>query len=144
MELWAGAEWDGNRELKLPGVDGTYRHRSSYRITGPIEWKHPVTGQTFLVYERTNPGRDGVKLQRFTINEEKSGLGRLYDARPGRSARIYSGGLKFPLGRWTQGETRQFIYKTYEDGRETSRAENITIERIDFTFQGIPHCLEFY
>jgi hypothetical protein len=97
VELWAGAEWDGKRELNMPRVDATYVHRSRYQIKGPTEWKHPVTGQTFTVYERINPGRDGVKLQRFTINQDQSGLGRVYDARPGLGTRMFSGGLKFPL-----------------------------------------------
>jgi hypothetical protein len=29
VELWAGAEWDGKRELKMPKVDAAYRHRSA-------------------------------------------------------------------------------------------------------------------
>jgi hypothetical protein len=41
VELWAGAEWDGKKELKMPKVDGNYRHRSQYQIKGPTEWKHP-------------------------------------------------------------------------------------------------------
>lgn len=144
VELWAGAEWDGKRELKMARVDATYRHRSSYQIKGPTEWMHPVTGATFIIYERINPGRDGVKLQRFTINEEKSGLGRVYDARPGLGTRLFSGGLKFPLGYWKEGETRKLLYKHYVDSRESDRAESITIKQIDFTFQGDEHCLEFY
>jgi hypothetical protein len=39
VELWAGVEWDGKRELKMPPVDGTYRHRTStYYIKGPTDW----------------------------------------------------------------------------------------------------------
>ena len=91
VELWAGAAWDGKTELKMPPVDSTYHHRrAQYEIKGPMEWTHPLMGQTFVVYERINPGRDGVKLQRFTINQEKSGLGRVYDARPGpRHANVF-------------------------------------------------------
>lgn len=144
VELWAGAEWDGKRELKMPIVDATYMHRSRYQIKGPTEWKHPITGQTFIVYERTNPGKDGVKLQRFTINEDQSGLGRVYDARPGLGTRMFSGGLKFPLGYWKEGETRKFLYKHYDGAKESDRAESITIKRIDFAFQESTHCLEFY
>lgn len=60
VELWAGAEWDGKKELRMPKVDGTYRHRNaSYQIKGPTEWEHPSTGRKFLVYERINPGKDG-------------------------------------------------------------------------------------
>jgi hypothetical protein len=98
VELWAGAEWDGKKELKMPKVDGTYRHRkATYQIKGPMEWEHPTMGRKFLVYERINPGKDGTKWQLFTINEDQNGLGRLYDGRPGRDGRLSSGGLKFPL-----------------------------------------------
>ena len=145
VELWAGAEWDGQRELKMPKVDATYRHpHAQYQIKGPVEYKHPVTGQTFLVYERINPGKDGVKRQLFTINQDQTGLGRLYDGRPGRDARLSSGGLKFPLRFWKQGETKKFVYKVYQDPQASDRAESITIKQIDFSFQGSSHCLEFY
>jgi hypothetical protein len=144
VELWAGAEWDGNRELKTPKADFTFRHRSQYQIKGPMEWEHPVMGQTFIVYERINSGRDGTKLQRFTINQKKNGLGRVYDARPGLGTRMFSGGLKFPLGQWKEGETRKFLYKHYEGSRVADRAETITVKQIDFQFQQSSHCLEFY
>ena len=144
IDLWAGAEWDGNKELKMPKVDSTFRHRSEYKIKGPMEWEHPVMRQTFVVYERINPGRDGVKLQRFTINLEKNGLGRVYDARSGLGLRMFSGGLKFPLGTWTESETRKFLYQHYEGTRVADRAETITINQIDFEFLQNLHCLEFY
>jgi hypothetical protein len=144
-ELWAGATWDGKTELKMPPVNNTYRHRrAQYEIKGPTEWTHPIIGQTFVVYERINPGKDGVKLQRFTINQDKTGLGRVYDARPGLGTRMFSGGLKFPLGIWSEGETREFLYKHYEGSRVSDRVESITIKQIDFPFQQTSHCLEFY
>jgi len=144
VELWAGAEWDGGKELKMPRVDATYRHaRAQYQIKGPMEWEHPTMGRKFLVYERINPGKDGVKLQLFTINQDQNGLGRLYDARPGRDGRLSSGGLKFPLGVWKEGETRKFIYQVW-GSKEAERIESITPQQIDFVFQGNSHCLEFY
>jgi hypothetical protein len=144
VELWAGAEWDGKRELTMPKVEGTYRHRTAtYQIKGPTEWKHPRTEQTFVVYERFNPSRDGDKWQIFTVNEDQSGLGRLFDGRPGRDPRTYSGGLKFPLGLWKEAETKWFVYRV-SDSRETQRTETITIKKIDFAFENTPHCLEFY
>jgi hypothetical protein len=146
VELWAGTDWDGKFELKMPVVDGTYRHRTStYYIKGPTEWKHPVTGQTALVYERINPGRnkDDDKSQLFTINQDQTGLGRLFDGRPGRDTRTYSGGLKFPLGLWKENETKSFVYKVW-DTSETERTESITLKQMNFTYQGAPHCLEIY
>ena len=144
VELWAGAEWDGKKELKMPKVDGTYRHRkATYQIKGPMEWEHPTMGRKFLVYERINPGKDGTKWQLFTINEDQNGLGRLYDGRPGRDGRLSSGGLKFPLGLWKEGETRKFTYQVWQS-KEAERVESITIQQINFVFEGNWHCLEFY
>ena len=146
VELWTGTEWDGKRELKMPPVDGTYRHRTStYYIKGPTDWKHPVTGQTSTIYERINPDerRGEDKTQLFTINQDQTGLGRLFDGRPGRDTRTYSGGLKFPLGLWKEGESKSFTYKVW-DTSETERVETITIQRMDFSYQGTPHCLEIY
>ena len=144
VELWAGAEWDGNHELKMPKVDATYRHRNAtYYIKGALEWKHPATDEVVKVYERTNPGRDGVKLQIFAINQEQNGLGRLFDGRPHRDTRTSSGGLKFPLGRWRERETRALHYRVWDSSKETGRTETITINKIDFVYQDSPYCLEF-
>jgi hypothetical protein len=145
VELWAGAEWNGRRELETPKVDGKYRHNhSAYSIKGPTEWKHSATGQTHAVYERINPQNGGPKWQLFVINEERTGLGRLYDGRPNQDTRTSSGGLKFPLGLWKEGETKKFAYKVYEGSRDSERVESITIKQIDFTMGNDKHCLEFY
>jgi hypothetical protein len=144
VELWSGAEWDGKRELKIAKVDASYRHRSSYQIKGPTEWKHPVTGQMYTVYERISPEKVGAKWQLFTINQEQSGLGRVYDARGRLGTRTMSGGLKFPLGFWKEGETRKFLYTHYDGPKESGRVEFITIKQIDFTSLGNAHCQEFH
>ena len=126
-------------------VDGNYRLRTAaYSIRGPTEWMHPATGQNHSVYERINPGSNGTKWQIFVINEERTGLGRLYDGRPNRETRTYSGGLKFPLGLWKEGETRKFAYTVYEGARQSTRVETVTIQQIDFTMGNDQHCLEFY
>jgi hypothetical protein len=101
-------------------------------------------GEIAIVYERTNPGKDGVKLQLFTINQEQTGLGRLFDGRPGRDTRTASGGLKFPVGLWKEGESKSLIYKVWDSTKEGQRKEEITIKKINFTFNDVPHCLEFY
>jgi hypothetical protein len=145
VELWAGAEWNGGRDLEMPKVDGNYRHNSAaYSIRGPTEWKHSATGQTHFVYERINPQRGGPKWQLFVVNEERTGLGRLYDGRPNQDTRTFSGGLKFPLGLWKEGETKKFAYKVYEGSRDSERVESITIKQIDFSMGNDKHCLEFY
>jgi hypothetical protein len=143
VELWTGAQWDGGRELAMKSVDGTYNHRKTvYLIKGPVEWKHPVTGDTYSVYERLNPGA-GDKKQLFTVNPEKSGLGRVYDARPEFGLRTFSGGLKFPLGIWKEGETRKLEYRHFADTRESKRTETLTLRRIDFAYGGAQHCIDF-
>ena len=98
VELWTGAEWDGSKDLKMSKAEMRFGNRLNKDIKGPMEWKHPVTGETLIVYERTNEQRDGVKSQLFAINEEKTGLGRVYDSRDDLGTRTFSGGLKFPLG----------------------------------------------
>ena len=74
VELWTGAEWDGKKELKMSNAETRFGDRLNKDIKGPIEWKHPMTGATLVVYERTNQERDGVKSQLFAMNEEKTGL----------------------------------------------------------------------
>jgi hypothetical protein len=39
-----------------------------------------------------------------------------------------SGGLKFPLGSWKEGETRKFIYQVWQS-KESERVESITIQK---------------
>ncbi|HEY2990415.1 MAG TPA: hypothetical protein VGL11_22055 [Candidatus Binatia bacterium] len=144
VELWTGSEWDGARELKMTSADTRFGDRAQKNIKGPTEWKHPVTGETLLVYERTNQEKTGLKVELFAINEAKNGLGRVYDSRTAFGTRTFSGGLKFPLGYWKQGETRQLTEKRYEGRKAETRTESITIKQLDFTHQGAPHCLEFY
>jgi hypothetical protein len=143
VELWTGAEWDGRKELKMSNAELRFGDRLNKDIKGPMEWKHPMTGKTLVVYERINQERDGIKSQLFAMNEEKTGLGRVYDSRTEFGVRTFSGGLKFPLGYWEQGETKQVVETRYEGSRVDSRIESITIKQLDFIYQGSPHCLEF-
>jgi hypothetical protein len=143
VELWTGAEWDGKKELKMSNAETRFGDRLNKDIKGPIEWKHPMTGATLVVYERTNQERDGVKSQLFAMNEEKTGLGRVYDSRTELGMRTFSGGLKFPLGYWKQGETKQVVETRYEGSRIETRIESIKITQLDFTYRETPHCLEF-
>lgn len=143
VELWTGAQWDGGRDLAMKSVDATYNHRKTvFHIKGPLEWKHPVTGDTYTVYDRLNAGA-GDKKQLFTINPEKSGLGRVYDARVQFGLRTFSGGLKFPLGVWKEGETRVYTYRHFAETRETKRTETLTLRHIDFAHDGAQHCIDF-
>jgi hypothetical protein len=143
VELWTGSEWDGGKELKLSKAQLRFGERQNKDIKGPMEWRHPVTGETLLVYERTNQQRGGVKAQLFAMNAEKNGLGRVLDVRDDLGTRAFSGGLKFPLGYWKQGETKEISETRYEGSRVDTRIEAISIKQLDFTFKGTPHCLEF-
>ncbi|HEY1267681.1 MAG TPA: hypothetical protein VGH16_10525 [Candidatus Binatia bacterium] len=143
VELWTGAEWDGARELKMTRAETRFGDRGQKDIKGPVEWKHPNTGETLPVYERTNQEKSGVKVEFFAINEAKNGLGRVYDSRATLGTRTFTGGLKFPLGYWKQGEARKFSEKRYGDSKIDTRVEWITITKLDFTYNGAPHCLEF-
>ena len=143
VELWTGAEWDGRKELNMSKAELRFGDRLNKDIKGPMEWKHPMTGETLVVYERINQERDGIKSQLFAMNQEKTGLGRVYDSRTEFGVRTFSGGLKFPLGYWQQGETKQVVETRYEGSRVDSRIESITIKQLDFTYQGSPPCLEF-
>ncbi len=135
VELWTGEPWDGARELNASRADTRFGDRSNKQIKGPTEWKHPVTGETLLVYERRNQEKQGVKVQLFAINEAKNGLGRVYDSRSEFGTRTFSGGLKFPLGYWQQGETRQLEEKRYEGAKAETRIESITITQLDFNYR---------
>ena len=96
--------------------------------------KGPTTWNGFQVYERLN--RD--KLQLFAIRDDRTGLGRVFDSRyPQLGCR---GEVKFPLGRWKQGEVREYQL----DCARGKRPLKVTIEEIDFVYDGVPHSLRFH
>ena len=92
VELWTGENWDGKKQLTMSSAETRFGDRLNKDIKGPMEWKHPMTGETLVVYERTNQERDGVQLQLFAMNEEKTGLGRVYDSRTELGMRTFTGG----------------------------------------------------
>lgn len=143
VELWTGSEWDGSKEVNMSKAQLRFGDRQNKDIKGPMEWQHPVTGETLHVYERTNQQRGGVKAQLFAVNQEKTGLGRVLDVRDDLGTRTFSGGLKFPVGYWKQGETKQVVETRYQGSRVDTRIESITIKQLDFAYKGTPHCLEF-
>jgi hypothetical protein len=92
VELWTGENWDGKKQLTMSSAETRFGDRLNKDIKGSMEWKHPMTGETLVVYERTNQERDGVQLQLFAMNEEKTGLGRVYDSRTELGMRTFTGG----------------------------------------------------
>jgi hypothetical protein len=135
IELWTGASWDGNRELRMTPANLSFGKRGEKRIVGPVAWKRPGTGETIEVYERDNRG----KKQLFALSSRRDGLGRVFDS---RYARDCVDEVKFPLGLWKEGETRVFDVSC-NDGRLRRRIE-LTIEKLDFSYEGVPHSLQFH
>jgi len=156
VELWTGTSWDGTNKFNWPTVDAEYRHldiagSKNYRIVGPFKWEQ-ADAAGFMFYERTNPAvKDGQslkeeKLQLFTINKEKTGLGRVYDSRANRK---FSAGLKFPLGYWTAGKknSKSVKFHQYNGLKPQLREERIAMTEIDYVFttgkEKYPHCIKF-
>ena len=134
VELWTGAAWDGNRELKLAPANLTFGKRGEKRISGPMAWKRP-DGETVQVYERDNRG----KKQLFALSSRGDGLGRVFDS---RYARDCVDEVKFPLGLWKEGETRVFDVSC--NGGRLKRRIELTIEKLDFSYEGVAHSLQFH
>jgi hypothetical protein len=128
VELWTGAPWDGAQEIRMAAVSIEFGRRGDKNIKGPTTWNG------IQVYERLNKD----KLQLFAIRDDRTGLGRVFDSRyPQLGCR---GEVKFPLGRWRQGEVREY---QLDCGRAT-RSLKVTIEEIDFVHDGVPHSLRFH
>lgn len=128
VELWTGAPWDGTREIRMAPAALEFGRRGDKSIKGPTTWNG------MQVYERVN--RD--KLQRFTIRDDRTGLGRVFDSR--RPQFACHGEVKFPLGDWKQGEVREYQL----DCAGAKRSLKVTIEEIDFVHDGVPHSLRFH
>jgi hypothetical protein len=135
IELWTGGEWDGSAELRMTPAKLSFGRRGEKRITGPVAWTRPATGEAMQVYERNNKG----KKQLFALSSRSDGLGRVFDSRYERDC---VDEVKFPLGLWKEGETRVFDVSC-NNGKLRRKIE-LTIERIDFAYNGVPHSLQFH
>ena len=129
VELWTGAPWDGTQEIRMAPAALDFGRRGDKSIRGPTTWNG------FQVYERLS----GDKLQRFAIRDDQTGLGRVFDSRFQHSCH---GEVKFPLGRWKQGEVREYWLDCERSNRP--RPLKVTIEEIDFVHDGVPHSLRFH
>jgi len=128
VELWAGASWDGTQEIRMAAAALEFGRRGDKSIKGPTTWNG------IQVYERLN--RD--KLQRFAIRDDRTGLGRVFDSR----YPTCFGEVKFPLGRWKQGEVREYQLDCARS--KWPQPLKVTIEEIDFVYDGVPHSLRFH
>ncbi|MBI3637182.1 MAG: hypothetical protein HY216_13390 [Candidatus Rokubacteria bacterium] len=142
-ELYAGAPWDGARELALRPMAATRTPREPVdhppiTIMAPVPWPGDPA---IPALRRVRTGRrTGTIEQWFVINERGDGLGRLTDSRKG-AVRLDEC-FKFPIGVWTQGETRR------------CRDSVIVIRDLDFVYPNldgrwpstvscVPHSLRF-
>jgi hypothetical protein len=132
VELFTGSEWDGTQAIRLAPAKLEFGRRNEKSIVGPMDWLPPNAASPIQVYERIN--RD--KRQLFAVREDQTGIGRVLDSR----GALCLGESKFPLGFWKQGEVRD--YQVY--CRTDVRPLRITIEQIDFTYDGVPHSLRFH
>jgi len=87
------------------------------------------------IYERHNKG----KKQLFALSSRGDGLGRVFDSRYGRDC---VDEVKFPLGLWKDGETRVFDVSC--NNGTLRRQIELTIEKINFVYDRVPHSLQFH
>jgi hypothetical protein len=144
IALWSGAEWAGERVIALNAVDSTFGKRDHKEIQGPIQWKHPVTGETLWVYERRNNTTKGLKRQLFTVNPDGTGLAKVFDERPDQPTRYFStNAVLFPLGSWHKGEKRTFTFEEYVDGKREKRTALVYIRRLSFTYKKVKYAMKY-
>lgn len=144
MQLIVPGTWDGTRRIDLPIADGTDSEGTVW--SGPQEWRNPYTGQTLTVYDRRRvTKREGSVEQKMAVRVDGSAVGRVYDSRFG--GLVCDQEAKFPVGVWKQNEVRTFDYVclTARGGKvvERRRTARITIEELDYEYNGVPHSLRF-
>jgi hypothetical protein len=130
VELWTAASWDGTQEIRMGPAAHVYGRRGDNYIKGPMVWNG------IEIYEKLSRGDI---LQRFALREDRTGLGRVFDSRS-RSLGCRNE-VKFPLGRWKQGEVREYELPC---DRGNNLPLKVTIEEIDFVYDGVPHSLRFH
>ena len=140
MQLIVPGRWTGERVIDHPPANFT--DPGGDRWSGPSGDTDALSGLPIQVYNRERRDRQGYVGQKFSVRTERDGLGRVYDSRFGKIR--CSGEIKFPLGVWRQGETRENEYVCFSEGKSpVKRANTIIIEKIDFPCRGVDHCLQF-
>lgn len=139
------ATWSGDTRADVsqawPKIDVTNGSRT---IRGPMDWRHPATGQTIKVYERRNREKDGSeKIQLFTIRPDGAALARVFDRRPGQPDRVFVDDAFFPLGTWRDGEKRTFEMTEYTGKKGTKRRVMLEMKDVNFTYQGHANSTRF-
>ncbi len=137
FELWSGVPGStfGERIDKTVG---------SRRISGPRNWRHPVTGETLPIYIRENRERRGVRIQYLTMNNDGTALARVFDRRPGQTHdRYFINDAFVPMGRWRDGTRRSYTMTQVQAGRSERFALSIRMLRSDFVFEGRAGSMEY-
>jgi hypothetical protein len=139
-ELWAGAATAG--EGGLPKVD-VRSGDGRVTIRGTLEIRHPVDGRPIRSYERIALLAQGRKRQILTITQDRAGLGRVLDQRPGLPERRFTGDVVFPLGVWAEGEVREFEATEFTLFGPARRLITLEILQLDHVHAGVAHSLNY-
>ena len=144
VELWSGEPWRGKMQIVMTPANFRYGSRGHKLNKGPMQWRHPETRQQLSVYERINETTKGTKRQLFTVNENGTGLAKVFDSRPNRSTRFQStNAVLFPLGWWKKGERREFVFDEFVDGKRYRRKATVRMRRLSFTYKGVEHAMKY-
>ena len=139
LQLIIGGVWNGERTITYPvGTFGELVEHGSIWV-GPRAWTHPKTGEGLTVYDRSRGGHGMVTDQIFAVRRDRTAIGRVADNRFGITACDQE--AKYPLGPWTQGETRSFEYICWYGDRSRTKITTLTIRDIDFNYGGFKHAL---
>jgi hypothetical protein len=139
LQLIIGGEWNGERTITYPvGTFGELVDHGSIWV-GPRKWTHPKTGEELIVYDRSRSGHGMLTDQIFAARKDLTAIGRVADNRFGITACDQE--AKYPLGLWSQGETRTFEYICWYGDRARSKITTLTIRDIDFDYGGFKHAL---
>lgn len=140
LQLIIGDRWNGEHSITYPSgrfVEGVREGAPSIWI-GPRQWVHPKTGRTLTVYARGRDGRNAAE-QVFAVRDDQTAIGRVADSRFGITACDQE--AKYPLGLWTQGETRTFDNTCWYGDKAQPKVTTIRIQEIDYSCYGLDHCL---
>lgn len=139
LQLIIGGEWNGERTITYPkGMFGELIDHGSIWV-GPKTWTHPRTGQSLIVYDRSRTGHGMVTDQIFAVRTDQTAIGRVADNRFGITACDQE--AKYPLGLWTEGETRSFEYTCWYGDQPRTKTATLTIRDLDFDYGGFKHSL---
>jgi len=134
--LWAG----------VPGArfgDRVDRAVGPRRIRGPRRWTHPITRQNMTIYVRTKRDSSGTKTAYYTMRPDGTALARVFDSRPGRPDRYFTGDAFVPMGPWRSGMVKRYDMSEYAKGRPTRYTVSIRVTRAAFTHKGVAGSMEY-